>query len=387
MIDTIAPRILLVDDKQANLLALSAVLAPLGYELVTTSSGEEALRVLLRDDVALIILDVRMPSLDGFETAELIRGRPRTAHIPLIFLTAEDWSPEHRTLGYERGAIDYICKPFDPAVLRAKARVLVQLWEQQKLIENQASELTNRLRLLDAAHADLARQADMLDRSNAALSCFAEAMANEVREPLLTLAGLAELLVERNGGLLSGDAEQLATRTASAARALSARVATLLDYARASTLPFDTAEVPLTELLAEASAELPGLSDCAVVTTEKAAITSVRGDRRQLRLMLAGILFHAASRSTSQPPRMKLGVVREDNSIIMSIHDDGAPIDPSEISRLFALFPTVERVDPSRPAGGLALARRIVERHGGEISYDSLPDGGLLSVRLPVGSC
>ena len=131
----LAPRakILLVDDRPENLLALEAILEPLRQELVRAESGDEALRRLLHDDFAVILLDVQMPRLDGFQTAELIKGRERTRHVPIIFLTAISKDAEHVFRGYESGAVDYMTKPFDPGVLRAKVAVFVELW--QKTVE------------------------------------------------------------------------------------------------------------------------------------------------------------------------------------------------------------------------------------------------------------
>jgi serine phosphatase RsbU (regulator of sigma subunit)/DNA-binding response OmpR family regulator/anti-sigma regulatory factor (Ser/Thr protein kinase) len=119
--------ILLVDDHRENLIALEAVLEPLGERLVSTQSGEQALRVLLRDDVAVILLDVRMPEMDGLETARIIRSRPRTRHIPIIFLTAQASDVEDIKLAYATGGVDYVVKPFEPDVLRAKVSVFVEL--------------------------------------------------------------------------------------------------------------------------------------------------------------------------------------------------------------------------------------------------------------------
>jgi PAS domain S-box-containing protein len=121
-------KILLVDDRAENLLALEAILEPLEQELVRAESGEEALRRLLHDEYAAILLDVQMPRLDGFQTAELIKQRERTRHVPIIFLTAISKDAEHVFRGYEAGAVDYITKPFDPHVLRAKVAVFVELW-------------------------------------------------------------------------------------------------------------------------------------------------------------------------------------------------------------------------------------------------------------------
>ena len=115
-----SPRVLLVDDRPENLLALEAVLAPLPCRLVSATSGEEALRRLLHDEFALILLDVQMPDLDGFETAEHIKRREDARDIPIIFLTAITKERHHVFRGYETGAVDYLFKPYDPQVLRAK---------------------------------------------------------------------------------------------------------------------------------------------------------------------------------------------------------------------------------------------------------------------------
>jgi PAS domain S-box-containing protein len=125
-----AASVLLVDDQPENLLALEAVLKPLGLRTVRANSGEEALRKLLQDDFAVILLDVQMPGMDGFETAELIKTRERTQHIPIIFLTAIDKERQQVFRGYSVGAVDYLFKPFDPDVLRSKVGVFVDLYEK-----------------------------------------------------------------------------------------------------------------------------------------------------------------------------------------------------------------------------------------------------------------
>src|SRR6266508_2197774 len=127
--------ILLVDDRPENLLALEGILEPLQQTLLYAQSGEDALRQLLLHDVALILLDVQMPELDGFETAALIKQREKTRHIPIIFVTAVSKDTEHVFRGYSEGAVDYLLKPYDPAVLRSKVSVFVELYEQTAALE------------------------------------------------------------------------------------------------------------------------------------------------------------------------------------------------------------------------------------------------------------
>ncbi|WP_033819055.1 response regulator [Kitasatospora sp. MBT63] len=144
-------KILLVDDRPENLLALEAILSALDQTLVRASSGEEALKALLTDDFAVILLDVQMPGMDGFETAAHIKRRERTRDIPIIFLTAINHGPHHTFRGYAAGAVDYISKPFDPWVLRAKVSVFVDLYMKNCQLKEQAALLRLQLEAGEAA--------------------------------------------------------------------------------------------------------------------------------------------------------------------------------------------------------------------------------------------
>src|SRR5580698_10187085 len=137
-------KILLVDDQADNLLSAGAVLEVLGEEVVTAESGREALRHLLDQDFAVIVLDVMMPDMDGFETAALIRERERSRHTPIIFLTALGRSEEHIRRGYTLGAVDYLTKPFVPEILRTKVGVFVELHRKSGLLAHQSKLLEQR---------------------------------------------------------------------------------------------------------------------------------------------------------------------------------------------------------------------------------------------------
>jgi PAS domain S-box-containing protein len=150
----LSPAVLLVDDHPPNLLALKAVLDPLGLNLVLATSGKQALEHLLREDFAVILLDVQMPDMDGFETAAIIRGRERTREVPIIFVTAIHLGADQVTRGYARGAVDYLAKPLDPEVLRAKVSALVELWRRGETLRLRENDLhaKERRALVAAAH-------------------------------------------------------------------------------------------------------------------------------------------------------------------------------------------------------------------------------------------
>ncbi|HVQ91307.1 MAG TPA: response regulator [Mycobacteriales bacterium] len=137
--------ILLVDDRPENLVALEAILSSLDHELVRARSGEEALKALLTREFAVILLDASMPGMDGFETAARIKRREKTRDIPIIFLTALNNEPQHAFRGYEVGAVDYLTKPFDPWILRAKVSVFVELYRKSRQLQEQTTLLRRRL--------------------------------------------------------------------------------------------------------------------------------------------------------------------------------------------------------------------------------------------------
>ncbi|MFG3437927.1 two-component system response regulator [Nonomuraea sp. NPDC047897] len=138
-------KILLVDDREENLIALEAILSSLDLVPVRARSGEEALKALLNTEFALILLDVRMPGMDGFETAAHIKRRERTRNIPIIFLTVVDSAPDYAFRSYAAGAVDYLTKPFDPWVLRAKVSVFAELYNMNKRLAEQAAMLRERV--------------------------------------------------------------------------------------------------------------------------------------------------------------------------------------------------------------------------------------------------
>src|SRR5215211_6603259 len=174
--------ILLIDDRAENLLVLEAMLEPLGQNLITARSGEEALKYLLRQDCAVILLDVQMPGMDGFETAELIRGRDRSKHTPIIFLTAINISDTHVSRGYQVGAVDFLLKPIVPDILISKVAVFVDFGQKADKIARQSDELEVTIHALE-------QQIDERVRTEAALRRARDHLEQRVRE---RTAGLAD---------------------------------------------------------------------------------------------------------------------------------------------------------------------------------------------------
>jgi hypothetical protein len=204
-VDTMSParqqmKILLVDDTPENLVSLEAALDGLGEELVLARSGKEALRYLLNDDFAVILLDVRMPDMDGFETAELIRSRPRSRQVPILFLTGYR-NEEHLFRGYDLGAVDFLFKPIVPEVLRSKVAVFVELSRSNAKLKEQAEALRN--------HADILQRAEQKFRSLLEAAPDAMVMCRQDGEIVMVNSQIEALFQCTRDGLISKDIRTL----------------------------------------------------------------------------------------------------------------------------------------------------------------------------------
>src|SRR6266436_893722 len=197
-------KILLVDDSRENLVSLEAVLEGLGQELVLAQSGTEALRHLLKDDFAAILLDVKMPEMDGFQTAELIRSRPRSRHTPILFLTGYK-SDAHLFRGYDLGAVDFLFKPIVPEILRSKVSVFVELSRNTALLRQLNATLEQRVA---ERTAEFLVSNEALRQSNDDLNQFAYAASHDLQEPLRLVALYSEMLQKKYSGRLDPQADR-----------------------------------------------------------------------------------------------------------------------------------------------------------------------------------
>ena len=382
--------LLLVDDNPANQAAMEAVLTGLVPRVVKVSSGREALRELLSNDFALILLDINMPDMDGFETAEAIRSRARSRHIPIIFLTAYDRAESEILRGYELGAVDFLFKPIVPKVLRSKAAAVLQLHRQAMEVARQAEQLRvlERREMRRRLAAEKQRwKTDALREENRRKDGFLAMLAHELRNPLVPIVSGLELIrtyrIEHEGLAKVRDSmERQADR-------LVRLVDDLIDVSRVSRgkVALRRERLPLGRVVHQAIESVRPLVDSRVQSLDvilRDQHLEVEGDEVRLTQVLVNLL-HNASRYT--PAGGSIGVTLElrDDKALIRVTDTGRGIQPEMLDHVFEMF-VQERAGDEGLGLGLTLVKQLIELHGGHVHATSggPGQGAEFEIQLPA---
>ena len=421
-------RILLVDDNPSRLLAYRAILDPLGEILVEASSGMEALRRVMSEDFAVILLDVNMPEMDGFETASLIHQHPRFEKTPIIFVSAVNVSDLDRLRGYKLGAVDYVMVPIIPEILRSKVMVLAELFRKRselQALNARLAETNKELALAnEALHADRAREVHKLNESLRATNAELERANRELQAEIVERMRVEDRLREadrRKDEFLATLAHELRNPLAPIQSALNVRrlarpdpdpgerelqsllerqmrhlvrlVDDLLDVSRITRdrLELRSEVLTLAPVLEAALETVQPLLDAAGQGVDLAMPQSplfLSGDPQRLAQVFANLLSNA-SKFSAQGARIALSASVEGDAVEVSVRDSGIGLDPAQQAFIFDLFAQVDTSLERARGGlgiGLTLARRLVELHGGRLSAASggLGRGSEFIVRLPL---
>jgi signal transduction histidine kinase len=402
--------ILVVDDTPENLTAIEVALDELNYRLVKVQSGKEALRRLLRQDFALILLDVQMPTMSGFETARLIRARDRSKHVPIIFITAYDRDDAEVLEAYRLGAVDFLLKPIQPEILKAKASVFVELQRRTQEVEQQAqlirahvlvereSWLTEQRSRLEAealkrrleeqsVHAaELTRLNRRLEEDDRRKDEFIAVLGHELRNPLAPLVNGLELLetadedaMDRARAVMRRQVEHLirlvddlldmsrVTRGKIELRRSRVRAGDLLDHAVALATP----------LIAERRHEL--------LTDRESDGVFIDGDEVRLTQVLANLLNNSA-RYTEPGGHISFAVKARADGVEFIVKDDGRGISTELLPRVFDLF-VQEREGGGGLGIGLTLVKQLVGMHDGRVEAHSEGVGRGSEFRVWLPAC
>jgi two-component system sensor histidine kinase/response regulator len=346
--------ILVVDDIEQNLTAIEALLTRPGVKVLKANSGVAALEFLLVQEVALILLDVQMPNMNGFELAELVRGNPQTRDIPLIFMTAAINEPQRSFRGYQAGAVDFLYKPVEPDILRSKVNVFVELFAQKKQLSAQLEELRQALRVNEM---------------------FTAVLGHDLRNPLAAVLNGAELLL-----LMTGDQKvgAVATRIRSSARRMEKMVSQLLDVARirAGGMALELSPGNYAQLCQRIADELKQAGHANPVRIDASGSTDGLFDPHRIGQVLSNLLGNALQHGDAEGDVTVRIDGADADGVTLSIHNRGA-MPAGVMEQAFTPF-RPGRDARSQPGLGLGLyiAKYFVDAHGGSILLDSSEAAG-----------
>ncbi|MDB5744440.1 MAG: putative histidine kinase, atypical hybrid [Polaromonas sp.] len=401
--------ILIVDDEPKNLAVLEAVLDDPGYRLVRATSGDEALLALMADEFAVLVLDVRMPDMTGFELAQMVKERKKTARVPIIFLTAYYNEDQHILEGYVSGAVDYLHKPVNTAVLRSKVAIFAELHRKSRALELANLALVSEVNERRHAELRLSELNETLDRRvterTQALHAsetqlreadrrkdeFLATLAHELRNPLAPLRNAAQVL--RMKGLAMTKLHWASEMIDRQVQAMSHLIDDLMDVSRINQgkMELRLEQVELMPVLQNAiESSRPLIDECKhkLVLSLPDEKLMVRADATRLTQVFMNLLNNAA-KYMDNGGLIELHALQANDEVVVIVKDAGIGIAAERLQSVFEMFSQVETA-LSRSRGGLGigltLSQRLIEMHGGSVEARSegLGHGSEFFVRLPL---
>jgi signal transduction histidine kinase len=401
--------LLLVDDRPENLLALEAILEPLGQCLIRANSGPEALKHVLGDEYAAILLDVQMPGMNGFEVAEIIKSRERSRTIPIIFLSAINKEDAYVFKGYSMGAVDYVFKPFNPDVLRSKVAVFVDLYLKQREIQRQADqlregqkrelELEHRTSMLEAEARSAAKLSQMneelhrrqlaLEQAMGARNRFYASMSHELRTPINAVIGYSTLMLDNIYGPLNAKQKEGLQRSLRAARHLLELVNDVLDLSKieAGKIELSLQPVMFPALIEDLFVTVRPLADeygSSLTLEMETEPFNIVSDPRRVRQILLNLLSNAIKFGEGKPIQV-VCKRNEDKGVQLEVVDQGVGIATDDIARIFEEFVQVSESKQPGTGLGLPISRRLAQLLDGSLTVHSMPgQGSAFRLTLPA---
>jgi signal transduction histidine kinase len=385
-----AVKILIVDDQPSKLLTYEAILSELGEQLIRANSATEALDALLRHEIAVVLADVVMPDLDGYELAAMIRQHPRCHRTSIIFVSAVMMTEPDRLRGYASGAVDYVPVPVVPEILRAKVNIFAELYRKTRALEALNAELEQRVA---ARTAELEATTAALREADRRKDEFLAMLAHELRNPLAPIRTAVQLL--RLKELPEAHSTRARDTIDRQVEHLVCLIDDLLDVSRITRgmITLQREAVPAGAIVARAiEITRPAMDtkrhELVLELADEPLL--ILGDRTRL-VQIVGNILHNATKFMEPGGRILLRVVRDGDAAVITVKDQGIGIPSDRIERVFDLFTQVHAAGDGGQGGlgiGLALVRRLVEMHGGAVSArsDGTGHGTEIRVTLPLAA-
>ncbi|MDO8544574.1 MAG: response regulator [Opitutaceae bacterium] len=358
--------ILIVDDEPKNLTVLETVLDDPGYRLVRAESADQALLALVVEEFALLILDIRMPGMTGFELAQMIKERKKTARVPIIFLTAYYNEDQHVLEGYDSGAVDYLHKPVNPAILRSKVSVFAELHRKSR-----ECGLANRALLAEVI--ERRRAEAQLRELVEELEAFSYTIAHDLRAPLRAMLGFSSVLIADHTAQLDDSAREYLRRIAASAGRMDLLIVDVLNYTKVARGELELRSVDVERLLHDVIATYPALDHAGAGISVEGPLPRVLANEAALTQVFSNLLENAVKFvAPGVRPRVRVWGAEAGGRVRLWFEDNGIGIPKDAQARLFNMFVRMNRAERYEGTGiGLAIVRKAVERMGGTVGLES----------------
>ncbi len=369
--------ILIIDDKQANIFVLEKLLERPDRRFLSSENGNDGLKLALLHEPDLIILDVQMPEMDGFEVARILKSNKRTKDIPIIFASAE--RKEHHSIikGFEEGAVDYLSKPLDPEVTRAKVSVQLKIqWQKKELIKKNIS-LEKAEARINQLNSELQRNLAQLETVNRELESFSYSVSHDLRAPLRIANGYSSILLEDYGEKFDADAKRMLGSLQGQVRKMNSLIDNLLEFSKLGRKELKKSEVDAETLVGNV------LHDLRQADKRKAEIVSqplppMYADRELITQVWINLLSNALKYSSKKEnAQIEIGSRHDGNEVVYYVSDNGSGFDMKYADQLFGVFQRLHKSDEFEGVGiGLSIVKRIVTKHGGRVWAEAAVDKG-----------
>lgn len=407
-------KILLVDDREDNLLSIESILEPDGYIFVKATSGKQALKILLKEyDFAMILMDVKMPNLDGFETATLIYEREKLRHIPIIFITANNYGEDNIFKGYQAGAVDYIYKPINASLLRTKVSVFIDLYkknhrliaQEKKLIaanhhlEREIEERKKSEEQVNLLNQQLMDHIMQLKSTNEELDNFAYVASHDLQEPLRKIRTYSDMLVKKCGSTINEAGSTYLDKIEKSSKRMQQLIDDILAFSKLSNSTEDFQETDLNTILEQVLSDLELAIDDkkAIIKTDPLPVLNVVPV--MFRQLFQNLLSNALKFSKQNvAPVIEISAEKikgitipgikhhlyNDDFYAITISDNGIGFEDKYASMIFVIFKRLENHKQGTGIG-LAICKKIADKHEGHIYASSKIDmGSKFTIALPL---